>query len=83
LEIYGLSVDRYRKEWRTYLEAKQLTWVNVCDGTGGGKNCQVWQDYALSGIPTTLLIDCQSGEIIYRDNSDLDEKLAELFHESY
>ena len=82
LEIYGLSVDLYRKEWKTYLEAKQITWVNVCDGSGGGqKNSQVWYDYALFGIPTTLLIDCQSGEIIYRDGSDLDAKLAELFQE--
>ena len=80
LEIYGFSVDRYPKEWKTYIEAKHLDWVNVCDGSGGGlKNSQVWYDYALPGIPTTILIDCQTGEIIYRDDSDLDAKLAELF----
>ena len=67
LEIYGLSVDANRKNWETFLEENQLAWVNVCDGSGGRKeNSKVRQDYALRGYPTTLLIDCQSGEVIAR-----------------
>ena len=83
LEIYGISMDPYLKNWKSYLTANRLGWVNVCEGKGGGhKNSQAWYDYALPGIPTTLLIDCQTGEIVYRDDADLDCVLATLLPQS-
>ena len=80
LEIYGLSVDANRKNWETYLAKNQLPWINVCEGSGGRKeNSKVRQDYALRGYPTTLLIDCQNGEVIARGELDeIDAMLAEL-----
>ena len=80
LEIYGLSVNSDRKLWGSFVEERQLAWVNVCDGTGGSKeDSKVRQDYALRGYPTTLLIDCQSGEVIARGGLDeIDAMLAEL-----
>ena len=80
LEIYGLSVNSDRKLWGSFVEERQLAWVNVCDGTGGSKeDSKVRQDYALRGYPTTLLIDCQSGEVIARGELDeIDAMLAEL-----
>ncbi|MCR4849360.1 MAG: AhpC/TSA family protein [Bacteroidales bacterium] len=80
LEIYGLSVNSDRKLWGSFVEERQLAWVNVCDGTGGSKeDSKVRQDYALRGYPTTLLIDCQSGEIIARGElEEMDAMLAEL-----
>ena len=80
LEIYGLSVDANRKNWETFLAKNQLAWINVCDGSGGRKeNSKVRQDYALRGYPTTLLIDCQSGEVIARGElNEIDAMLAEL-----
>ena len=80
LEIYGLSVDANRKNWETYLAKNQLPWINVCDGSGGRKeNSKVRQDYALRAYPTTLLIDCQSGEVIARGElEEIDAMLAEL-----
>ena len=80
LEIYGLSVDANRKNWETYLAKNQLPWINVCEGSGGRKeNSKVRQDYALRGYPTTLLIDCQSGEVIARGElEEIDAMLAEL-----
>ena len=80
LEIYGLSVNSDRKLWGSFVEERQLAWVNVCDGTGGSKeDSKVRQDYALRGYPTTLLIDCQSGEVIARDElEEIDTMLAEL-----
>jgi hypothetical protein len=62
------------------LAKNQLAWVNVCDGSGGRKeNSKVRQDYALRGYPTTLLIDCQSGEVIARGElNEIDAMLAEL-----
>ncbi len=82
LEIYGLSFDSKRRsnEWRTFLPQNKMTWINVRDDNGGGKNnSKAWYDYSLSGIPTTLLIDCQTGKIIIRGGLDaIDAKLAEL-----
>ena len=80
LEIYGLSVDANRKNWETFLAENQLAWINVCEGSGGRKeNSKVRQDYALRGYPTTLLIECQSGEVIARGELDeIDAMLAEL-----
>ena len=80
LEIYGLSVNSDRKLWGSFVEERQLAWVNVCDGTGGSKeDSKVRQDYALRGYPTTLLIDCQSGEVIARGELEkIEAMLAEL-----
>ena len=80
LEIYGLSVDANRKNWLSFLEKRQLAWINVCDESGGRKeNSKVRQDYALRGYPTTLLIDCQSGEVIARGElNEIETMLAEL-----
>jgi len=80
LEIYGLSVDANHKNWETFLAKNKLAWVNVCESSGGRKeNSKVRQDYALRGYPTTLLIDCQSGEVIARGElEEIDAMLAEL-----
>ncbi len=81
LEIYSLSMDpkgRY-DTWKNFVAENGMTWINVCDGSGGGaENSKVWYDYALYGIPTTLLIDCQTKKIITRDDPDLELKLEEL-----
>ena len=80
LEIYGLSVNSDLKLWGSFVEERQLAWVNVCDGTGGSKeDSKARRDYALRAYPTTLLIDCQNGEIIARGElNDIDAMLAEL-----
>jgi len=83
LELYGVSMDVYPKEWEKYVKAKNFAWINVCEGCGGGKqNSKAWYDYSLSGIPTTVLIDCQTGIIIARDKKtdELDVMLDELLH---
>ena len=79
LELYGISLDVYPEEWENYVKAKNFAWVNVCEGCGGGKkNSKVWYDYSLSGIPTTVLIDCQTGIIVARDKKteEFDAMLA-------
>jgi hypothetical protein len=76
-------MDVYPKEWEKYVKAKNFAWINVCEGCGGGKqHSKAWYDYSLSGIPTTVLIDCQTGIIIARDkkNDELDVMLDELLH---
>ncbi|MCR5036147.1 MAG: AhpC/TSA family protein [Bacteroidales bacterium] len=82
LEIYGLSVDTQRryKYWKSCIEKNNMKWVNVCDYSGGMRgNSKVRDDYAIIAYPTTILIDCQTGKIVMRDDiEDIEPKLAEL-----
>ena len=70
LEIYGVSQDGNEKQWKSFLTQNGMTWVNVLDTQPGRKNSKAWYDYALSGIPTFVLIDCESREIVARDNKE-------------
>ena len=85
LEIFGMSADpkgRYEL-WKSCLAENNMTWVNVCDFSGGRKDCKTRQDYALAAYPTTVLIDGQTGVIIARGKTidELDAMLAELLQE--
>ena len=66
LEIYSVSEDTKDETWKPYLSENGMTWVNVRDVNAGRKNSQVWSEYALTGIPTTLLLDGPTGEILSR-----------------
>ena len=78
-EIYSVSEDPSDKRWKPFLKENDMNWINVLDINAGRKDSKVWEDYALNGIPTVLLIDGNTGEIIARDNHlDLDKILSEL-----
>ena len=83
LEIYGLSVDSQRrdKNWKSCIKEYDMTWINVCDYSGGRKgDSKVRDDYAIIAYPTTLLIDCQTGKIVIRDKvENIEAMLGELF----
>ena len=66
LEIYSVSEDPKEETWKPYIAENGMTWVNVLDVNAGRKNSRVWSDYTLYGIPTTLLIDGTTGEILSR-----------------
>ena len=85
LEIYGMSADpkgRYEL-WKSCLTKNNMTWVNVCDFSGGRKDSNARHDYALAAYPTTVLIEGQTGVIIARGKKidELDAMLAELLQE--
>ena len=85
LEIYGMSADpkgRYEL-WKSCLAENNMTWVNVCDFSGGRKDSKTRHDYALASYPTTVLIEGQTGVIIARGKTiaELDAMLAELLQE--
>ena len=85
LEIYGMSADpkgRYEL-WKSCLTKNNMTWVNVCDFSGGRKDSKARHDYALAAYPTTVLIEGQTGVIIARGKKidELDAMLAELLQE--
>ena len=51
-------------------------WINVI----GGMSMPEWKSYVVTGVPTSILIDCSTGLIIGRELYEdlLDDKLKEL-----
>lgn len=65
LEIMGVSCDYDVNDCKSYVEAKGLNWIHVCEGKG--HTIEPWALYGLIGIPDNVLIDCKTGIIIRRD----------------
>lgn len=82
LEIFAVSCDYDVQDCRSYVEAKGLDWINVCDGKG--HRIEPWALYGLIGIPDNVLIDCKSGIIIRRDlrGQNMIDELSALFNGS-
>ena len=79
MEIYSLSEDYREKNWKPFIEENGMTWINVRDTEPGREHSKTWYNYALTGIPTVILIDGDTGEIIARGNRlDLDALLSGL-----
>ena len=79
LEIYSVSEDAKEANWKSFLAENGMTWINVLDDNAGRKNSKVWFEYALHGIPTMLLIDGETGEILLRnDEKELERVLSTL-----
>ena len=81
LEIFSVSEDTSEKKWKPFVAENGMTWVNVLDTEAGRNNSKAWYAYALDGIPTALLIDGNTGEILARwvgAGMDLDSVLSEL-----
>ena len=79
LEIYSVSEDQSEARWKAFIADNGMTWINVLDDNGGRKNSKAWFDYALHGIPTTILIDGQTGAILLRGNlSEMEAVLSSM-----
>ena len=65
LEILGVSCDYDVNDCKSYVEAKGLNWIHVCEGKG--HTIEPWTLYGLIGIPDNVLIDCKTGIIIRRN----------------
>ena len=78
LEILGVSCDYDVNDCKSYVEAKGLNWIHVCEGKG--HTIAPWTLYGLIGIPDNVLIDCKTGVIIRRNLRDeyLIEELSTL-----
>ncbi|MBP5424734.1 MAG: AhpC/TSA family protein [Prevotella sp.] len=68
LEIYSVSEDQNEENWKSFLPESGMTWINVRDVNPGRQDDNAWAKYALHGIPTTLLLDGETGEILLRDD---------------
>ncbi len=65
LEILGVSCDYDVNDCLDYVNEKDLSWLNVCEGKG--HRIEPWTLYGLVGIPDNVLIDCETGIIVRRD----------------
>ncbi len=80
LEIYSVSEDENEKNWKSFLPESGMNWVNVRDTHPGRNEKSMWTEYALHGIPTMLIIDGETGAIIFRDRKkDIATVIASLF----
>ena len=76
-EIVGVSLDNSHNAWVAGIETHGITWTQMSDMKG--RQSPMWELYAISGIPHSVLLD-REGKIIARNlrGADLDRKLAEL-----
>lgn len=78
--ILGISLDDNARAWKDAIRKDKLTWLQ-------GSNLVGWDDpvaglYAVSAIPTTILID-KEGNLVARNlhGAELSEKINELLAE--
>ena len=80
LEIYSVSEDQNENNWKNFLPESGMTWVNVRETHPGRNDDSMMTEYALFGIPTYLIIDGETGAIIFRDRmKDIATVIPALF----
>lgn len=80
-EIFGVSFDVSPERWRECIETYGMRWPQVHPGFGRApRQTEVWNDYALSGIPACFLIDARNGRIVAKNlrGEALAEKVTQL-----
>ncbi len=77
-EIFSVSLDKSKDKWLQAIQADNLTWDNHVSDLQGWQNGAA-QNYGVSSIPFTLLLD-EEGRIIAKNvrGPALDAKLKEL-----
>ena len=80
-DIVSFSVDDDEEEWLIALDEEQMPWPNVSDLKGVGEG--VAEFYGIGGVPYSLLIAADTGEVLEVGirGYELTLKLRELFDE--
>ena len=76
LEVYTVSLDNNTEAWKKLVTEKNFGWTDVI----GGMSMPESKAYVVTGVPTSVLIDCSTGLIVGRElyGDMLDEKLEEI-----
>jgi peroxiredoxin len=76
-EIYGISIDEDKDDWKKAITANKISWLQVNEN--GGWNAPVANLWKIDQIPTSYLID-KNGKIIARDldGRELESKINKL-----
>lgn len=75
-EIYAVSIDSKMENWVKCIKDKELPWIHVSELQGW--DTQAKTDYAVTGVPTTVLIN-KEGIIVAknRHGKELEDKIIE------
>jgi len=75
-EIYSISIDDDKTDWKQAIAADKLTWLQVNEA---GWNAHVASEWKIDQIPTAYLLD-KDGKIVDRDleGKSLERKISEL-----
>lgn len=78
-EVYAVSCDTNTDAWKELVAEKDFGWIDVIGGIGMPE----WKSYVVTGVPTSILIDCSTGLIVGRElfGDLLDSRLDELMIE--
>ena len=76
LEVYTVSLDNNTEAWKMLVTEKDFGWTDVI----GGMSMPELKSYVVTGVPTSVLIDCSTGLIVGRElyGDMLDVKLEEI-----
>jgi len=76
-EIYGISIDENKDDWKKAVAADKISWLQVNEN--GGWNAPVANLWKIDQIPTSYLLDKQ-GKIVARDleGRQLEAKINQL-----
>lgn len=76
LEVYTISWDNDTEAWKKFVTENNFGWIDVI----GGSSMPESKAHVVSGVPTSVLIDCSTGLIVGREiyGDMLDEKLEEM-----
>lgn len=79
-EVLAISIDHDKEAWLKAIEKDGMPWTQVSDLEGPDN--VVAKLYAVTGIPSSFLIDRDEGIIVATDlrGKDLDKKLEELLN---
>ena len=79
LEVIGVAVWDEDAAWRAAVAEDRLPWINVNAGEKVKGQDNVGEMYAVTSVPTTLLVD-PDGKIVYRGHPmKIDEALEKAF----
>ncbi|WP_321280985.1 TlpA disulfide reductase family protein [Marinifilum fragile] len=75
-EIYAVSIDSKKENWVKAINKHELSWIHVSDLKGW--DTQAKTDYAVNGVPTTILIN-KDGIIAAKNmhGKELEDKIVE------
>jgi peroxiredoxin len=76
-EIFGVSIDIFKSEWKKAVQKDRISWIQVYDKRGA--YAQSTLDYGVNEIPASFLLD-KEGKIqgINLDENELEKKIKKL-----
>ena len=76
-EIYGVSLDDFKNDWKKAVAKDKITWMQSIDMNGFDANAAI--KWNINAIPASFLIDKEGNVVaIDPDKDELEKKIKEL-----